>query len=289
MPVRIDRSRRLFAASLGALALGPAVAGQATQNAITFALTPVILDDQAQFLSEFGRFLERQLGRPIVWVQRSTYRDIMDLLLSERVDFAWICGYPYVRYRSRLQLISVPVYQGAPLYRSLLIVPQAEAGVHGYADLRGKVFAYSDPDSNSGWLVAQTQLRELGVDPATYFRRTFFTRGHRKVVQAVAQGIAQAGSVDGYVWDTLAKIEPALTARTRVAWRSDTFAFPPIVGSRHISPADASQLRAVLASMNANLDGQALLKQLNLDGFAFPPGSIFDGIAQGMARARVPA
>ena len=72
-----------------------------------------------------------------------------------------------------------------------------------------------------------SQLFRLGKDAATFFRKSFFTWGHRRVVDAVAVGLAQGGSVDGYVWDTLKIHHPEVTEQTRVAHRSAKYGFPP--------------------------------------------------------------
>ena len=52
-------------------------------------------------------------------------------------------------------------------------------------------------------------------------------------------GVADAGSVDGYVWDTLAVQVPGSTTGVRVAWRSPTYGFPPIVARRSLGEAEA--------------------------------------------------
>jgi len=58
---------------------------------------------------------------------------------------------------------------------------------------------FSDPDSNSGFLVTRAALAERSLRPETFFAKTFFTYGHRDVIRAVGSGLAGSGSVDGYV------------------------------------------------------------------------------------------
>ena len=109
----------------------------------------------------------------------------------------------------------MPLHRGKPLYQSYLIVPSTNTRTRSYKDLKGAVFAYSDPDSNSGYLVPQFQMLEQGVRPVDLFRKSFFTWAHQDTVRAVAVGLAQTGAVDGYIWEVLAQIQPALTAKTR--------------------------------------------------------------------------
>lgn len=268
--------RTLLGALASALAWPPALAW--AQGPLLFGITPVILDEQADFLGRWQHYLEIRLGRPLRFVQRSSYREILNLLLTGKLDCAWLCGYPYVRHRRQLALLAVPQYAGQPLYRSYLIVPAEDRDSRSIADLRGRVFAYSDPDSNSGWLTPQVELKRLGADPGRHFRKTFFTWSHRKVVEAVAVGLAQGGAVDGYIWETLARRHPGLVRDTRVAWRSGLFGFPPLVAGARLVPAEREALRKVLLHMRIDPEGRALLGQLNLDGFEPGAPVLYDGV-----------
>ncbi len=125
-------------------------------------------------------------------------------------------------------------------------------------------------------------LFRLGKDPATFFRKTLYTWGHRRVIDAVSVGLAQGGSVDGYVWDTLTINHPEVTQQTRVAYRSAKYGFPPFVTRSLLPAADFKQLQEVLVGMKGNPAGKDLLAKLNLDGFQVAPESVFAGIGETM-------
>jgi phosphonate transport system substrate-binding protein len=271
-------TRRSLLAAACAMASPLAAPAQALPSPIRIGLTPVFLDNQLAFLNDWRGYLQTRLQRPVQFVQRATYRDVLGLLQQAQLDFAWICGYPYIRNTRSLKLLAVPLYQGKPLYRSYLIVPAGDGSTASLLDLRSKVFAYSDPDSNSGHLYTVHSLLRQQESPASFFARAFFTGAHRKVVDAVAVGLAQGGAVDGYVWDTLALLHPELTRRTRVVERSPEFGFPPFVAAASVAPADYAAMRDVLLHMRADADGQALLRRLNLDGFVPGTEALFDGV-----------
>mgnify|MGYP000925832517 CR=1 FL=1 len=274
----MDSTRRvLLKAALAGLALPGRPAGAGVDpSPLLFGTTPVILDEQAEFLERWRVYLETLLRRPVRFAQRGSYREILVMLDSGKLDCAWLCGYPYVRMKDRLDLVAVPVYGGQPLYRSYLIVPAGDAATRSILDLRGQVFAFSDPDSNSGWLVPQVELKRAGEDASRFFKKTFYTWGHRKVIEAVAAGLARAGAVDGYIWDSLACLHPELTGATRVAWRSPVYGFPPIVARRGAEGMEA--LRHALLHMARTPPGQTLLGRMNLDAFAAGDESLYAGI-----------
>ena len=58
-------------------------------------MTPAFLHDQHALLAEWRIYMEARLKRPVEFVQRDRYRDTMDLLQQQKVEFAWICDYPY--------------------------------------------------------------------------------------------------------------------------------------------------------------------------------------------------
>jgi len=265
----------------------PLLPAHAERGALRIGLTPVFLDDQLSFLTRWRTWLERRLQRPVAFVQRGNYREVLDLVRGGKIDFAWVCGYPYVRYRRDLRLVAVPLWRGRPYYQSYLIVPADDEKTNSLSDLRGKVFAYSDPDSNSGFLYPQYRLTALGENPSTFFSRIFFTWGHRKVVEAVGVGLADGGAVDGYVWETLAEVQPALTDATRVIERSPDLGHPPFVARPDIDAAELRQFRAALLDMPGDAEGAELLHLLRLDGFIAGHPSLFDEIARMAVRVRL--
>ena len=294
---RVARERRrlgtLLLLSFPALAFAqPVKSALRNSGPIRIGTTAVILEDQVSFLDDWRRYLEHHLHGRAVFVQRGSYREITALINNDELDFAWVCGYPYVANRATMRLLAMPLYHNKPFYQSYLIVPRSDAVTRGYADLKGKIFAYSDPNSNSGFLVPQYLMLRAGLDPQTLFHKSFFTYAHRKVVSAVAAGVADGGSVDGYVWETLALVSPDLTAKTRVALKSPEFGFPPLVARVSMSQRDFAAMQDVLVAMSADEQGKALLRRLNLDGFARDDPRVFDGIVEALdyvaARERLP-
>ena len=276
-PSRLPRRTLLLAMLAGAAAL-PGRVAQAAEGEVRIGVTPVFLDDRAAFLVRWRRYLAERLGRAVRFVQRRTYREITALALNGDLEAAWLCGFPYVRNAAHLRLLAVPVYHGRPLYRSYVIVPATDAGTGRIEDLAGRVFAYSDPDSNSGYLVPRVLLKRAGIDPEHFFARTFFTWSHRDVIAAVAERVADAGAVDGYVWDTLTLHRPELTGATRVVQRSELFGFPPIVAGARLAEPLLRELGAVLRNMRDDSAGRLLLAELNLDGFVSGDPALFDGV-----------
>ena len=254
--------------------------GAGSTDSLEFGITAVILQNQGEFLARWEDHLEARLDRDVEFVQRGSYAEISELLSRGELDIAWVCGAPYVRHRSRWRLLAVPVFEGEPRYRSYLIVRASDTRRRSYTDLDGVVFAYSDPDSNSGYLVPQFEMLKRGLQGGTLFRKTFFTWAHQDTVRAVAVGLAQAGAVDGYIWETLARVEPDLIRETRVVAKSEWYGFPPIVARASLAAGDLEAIRQVFVSMGDDDEGRRLLERMNLDGFVPGEDAWYDRIRQ---------
>jgi phosphonate transport system substrate-binding protein len=140
------------------------------------------------------------------------------------------------------------------------------------------VFAYSDPDSNSGYAVPRQMLNDLGRNPDRFFRHTFFTYSHTETIEAVAEQVADGAAVDSYVWEYLNRYQPQFTAKTRVIQRSEKFGFPPLVYRVGIDEGLRARMTDALLGMEKDPEGRSLLADLMLDRFITAPSTLYDNV-----------
>jgi phosphonate transport system substrate-binding protein len=276
------RTAQLLRAFALGLALLTSAGATELPPPVRVGMTPAFLHDQHSMLAEWKIYLEKQLKRPVIFIQRDSYRETMDLIKQGKLDFAWLCDYPYIALGGAVRLLAVASYQQKPLYHSYLIVPSKDSATKSILDLKGKVFAYADPNSNTGYVVPRHALKKAGIDANSFFRKTFFTWSHSKAIRAVATGLAEGAAVDSYVWDSLQKVDPALVAKTRIVWTSEAFGFPPIVAERSVSQADFEAFQSALFKMQDDPAGRALLAKLNLDGFVAGTPNLYKNVTDMM-------
>jgi phosphonate transport system substrate-binding protein len=270
-------SRRKALAVFASAFLPAAPAAAPASESVSFGLNPLFLDSDIELLSMIGGYLRAQLGRPVQLVRRRTYQEITALLLSGQLDAAWVCDDPYVQHEDQLELLATPVYKGEPLYQTYVAVNE-NSSAQTFDDLKGTVHAFSDPDSTSGYLVTRYLLAVRHETPASFFRESFFTYGHRNVVRAVASGLAESGSVDGYVWEVMRKREPDLIDRTRVVYRSERLGFPPIVCPKTAKDTEIARgIARAFLEMRGDPQGRKILGILQLDGFTSATPDLYSG------------
>ena len=269
--------RRDMLAGLAAATILWSTNSAGAADAVSIGLNPLFLDSDIQLLSLVQTYLAERLGRPVQLIKRRTYQEITALLLSGQLDAAWICDDPYVQHEDQFALLAVPLYRREPLYQTYVIV-SAGSKAQSFDDIRGTVHAFSDPDSTSGFLVTRSLLALRHTTPAQFFRTFFFTYGHRNVVRAVATGLAESGSIDGYVWDVMREREPELINKTRVVYTSEKLGFPPIVGLKSAQETTtAKAISAAFLEMPTDPLGRQILSILELDGFTKAEPDLYRG------------
>ena len=256
-------------------------------NTIRFGLTAVVVRENLRFLDQWAHYLSEKMGQPVEFVRRRSYGEVMDMLESGSLDFAWICGFPYVQKRDPefIKLLAVPIYKGKPLYHSFVIVHK-DSPHQSLNDLKGKTFAFSDPESNSGYLYPQYLLAQQGTNKGSFFHQTFFTFNHTETVEAVAEQFANAGAVDSYIWEYLKEFRPELADKTRVIMKSPAFGFPPLVSRLGVDQETVWRMKKVINEMNDDPNGRKFLNGLKLDGFGDYPASLFDNIREMAQKTR---
>ena len=214
-------------------------------------------------------YLSIKLNRPVELVQRRTYAEVNDLLKQGYVDLAFVCTSAYIAGHNDfgMELLVAPRVNGETVYYSVLIVP-ANSTAGSMADLRGKVFAFTDPMSTSGRMYPTLLVRELGSVPNEFFGRTFFTYNHDDAIRSVALGLADGAAVDSLVYDYAVARDPSLANKVRIIQRSQSLGIPPAVVNPALRPQLKAELRSALLGMSADVPrGRAALQALGVDGF----------------------
>ncbi len=221
-------------------------------------------------------YLEERLGRPVEIVQRRDYATVNRLLEQGQVDVGFVCTSSYLVEESKgARVLVVPQVEGSITYRALLLVP-ADSPARDLEDLRGGVFAFTDPLSFTGHAVPLYWLLQKGEDPNTFFQRTFFTYSHDKAIAAVAEGLADGASVDSLVYAFALQRDPGLRHRVRVARVSQPYGIPPVIVGPNVRPQVWSYLQEVFLHMHEDPKGQAALRALGYDRWVLPPEGLYD-------------
>jgi phosphonate transport system substrate-binding protein len=223
------------------------------------------------YYRELIDYIGAKLDRDVVLVQRKTYGEVNDLLIREHIDLAFICTGPFVTGNEKFgfEAIATPVIRGQPVYQSYLIVHR-DSPFQKLEDLKGRNFAFTDPDSNTGAMVPRYWLKQMDVNPESYFRAFIYTYSHDNAIMAVAKKLVDAAAVDGHLWEYYQLRNDFYSGKTRVIKKSEAFGSPPLVVSKTMAPGLKSTLVHIVLTMHEDPEGLRILSGLMIDRFETP-------------------
>ncbi len=272
-PQKIDLTER---ASLSAIQNQQAP--RPLQLCVGSMITP---EDGYIYYHKLIQYLSEELGIAVQARDPGNYAEVNRELEDGRTDIAFICGGPYVEGHDQygLALLAAPVVEGEPAYYSNLIVP-ATSQARSLEDLRGKTFAFSDPQSNSGYLVPASELARLGSAPDSFFSSSYFSGAHDKSIIAVTDGLVDGSAVDSLIWDFMINRTPELKTKAKVIQRFGPYGIPPVVARKGLDPELQSRIQEILIAMHKIPRGKKILEGMNIERFTIVEDSHYDSIRE---------
>lgn len=226
--------------------------------------------------AEFREYLEEKLDIHVHLKQRRTYEEINTLLYDASVQMAFTCtgGYLAGRKAFGLEVLAVPVVNGKTAYQSYIITGK-DNPASTLKELKGQVFAFTDPLSLSGRIYPVATLNSQGYITKDFFKKTFYTESHDKSIEAVATGLADGAAVDSLIFDSLYELPNSFARQVRIIHKSKEFGMPPVVVTPGLDKENKRTLLKVLLGMANDPHGQIVLQHLEMDGFAIPTPELY--------------
>ncbi len=217
-----------------------------------------------ELLNLIGELMNQQ----VIFVQKKTYAEVNDMLKRRELDLAFVCSGPYVSGKKDfgMEILAVPICHGEKVYYSYFITSRT-SGITSFQDFRGKIFAFTDPLSNTGYMVPTYYLAKQNETPEYFFRKFFFTHSHDNSIQAVADGLADGAAVDSLIFDFIRTTTPELTENTIIIKKSPPYGIPPVVVHPSMAPEKKEKLRKIFLSLHENPQGKKILTNLKIDRF----------------------
>ncbi len=216
-------------------------------------------------------YIAGNLGQQIQLVQRKTYAEINKLIGQGQIDIAFVCSGPYALAGKKFafEALAIPQVRGSHLYQSYLIVNR-DSPFQKLEDLKGKSFAFTDPESNTGKLVPTYWLKKKKATPEAFFEKTIYTHSHDNSIMAVALSLVDGAAVHSQIWEYYNRKNSQYTSKTRIIKKSEPFGNPPVVASSHLPPKIKERIRQLLYNMHRNPQGKRILDELMIDRFIAP-------------------
>jgi phosphonate transport system substrate-binding protein len=145
----------------------------------------------------FRAKIEAELGVPVKLFTPADYDGVIQGLLGGTLDYAWLGASAYAKvYLTDPEAVEVKLTKqnvdGSTGYYAIGFT-RKDTGITSMEDAKGKVFAFADPNSTSGYLVPGAELAAKYGDLKTYFGEVKMSGGHEQTIVGVANGDFDAG------------------------------------------------------------------------------------------------
>lgn len=187
----------------------------------------------------YADYLSRELGVPVKMIRGTDYAAVIEAMRAGHVQIASVGPAAYALARKIMGEDIAPVAvtldnEGNLGYHSVIAV-RADSPYQSLEDIKGKSFAFADPNSTSGYAVPSYYLAtELGTTADEYFSEVAFSGGHEQSVMALVNGTFEAVATH---WrnETAGNIQnmekkgliPA--GSTRIVWTSPVIPNTPVM------------------------------------------------------------
>ncbi len=145
----------------------------------------------------YRKKIEDALGVPVKVFTPADYDGVIQGLLGGTLDMAWLGASAYAKtYLTDPEAVEVKLTKenlnGSTGYYSIGFT-RKDTGIASMDAAKGKVFAFAEPNSTSGYLVPAAELTAKYGDLAKYFKEVKMSGGHEQTIVGVANGDFDAG------------------------------------------------------------------------------------------------
>ena len=245
--------KRSFLLLLALLLSFPGNTGE--PETILFGIHPYLRPSELlERFSPLADHLAKTIGHPVRIKIAKDYQSHNRSIIENCLHIAYLGPVSYVQIvdahghrpiLARLEVNGEPTFRGA-------IISRRDSGLNTLADLRGKRFAFGDPNSTMGHLVPRHLLLLAGIDTAQLGGFAHLDN-HMNVALGVLAGLFDAGAVKEGVFHKYEK-----RGLRVLAW-TPAIAEHVFLAGNGLSPRLIERLRSVLRQLPATPSGLALL------------------------------
>ena len=238
----------------------------------TILLGAVAYDPRVVTIWEGIREHFRNEGAPMDFVLFSNYERQVELLLKGHIDIAWNTPLAHVRVQQQTQNASLSLgMRDSDRDFHARIIARADSGIKGLEDLEGKTLAVGSCDSTQARILPLHFLRQQGIDLQKLKLLKFDTdvgkhgdtgTSELDVLQALADGRADAGAIGDLVWINEQAAGRVDTGLIRSLWTTPSFDHCMFDALPTLDPGKAGRFKRALFGMKWEIPEHRRLLEL---------------------------
>jgi phosphonate transport system substrate-binding protein len=224
--------------------------------------------------------LQEQLQVEVDTRVPDSYIRLIAALKTKQVDFVYFGPQSYIQAHRLADAEAIAMeldQEGNPGYRAV-IVSLKERNIQTLAEAQGKIMAFTDPDSTSGYLVPLIYfIRDRKQTPVSFASRIVFAGSHAAVIKGVAEGKYDIGATNDMDLVRSCTSLGLDTSRFNVLWKSQLIPGSPFAARKDLPESLKKAFLQALLSMN---NDQEALDKMQIGGFEKADDKDFDLIRE---------
>ena len=237
-------------------------------NEATLRISMIPTTDPSKALRDNQPLLaywQKQTGEKPELTIPTSYAAVVEALVNNKVDIAYLGGFTYVQASARAGVRPLVQRTIDQQFHSVFIT-QTDSKVHSLADLH-RHFVFGDVNSTSGHLMPLYYMEQEKVDPEV-IKNASFSGAHDATALAVANGKAEAGAMDEQVYKKMTANGQLKPGAVRVFYTTPPFFDYVWVANKTLDPKVANAFADSMKTLNAgNPEQKALLDLLNAKSY----------------------
>ena len=227
-------------------------------------------------LKPLSNHLEKSLGTKIDFRVCKNILEMIEGFRDNQIELGYMGPFAYIEVNrlSGAEVIALELSpEGKPGYYAI-IISSKRSGIKNLEQARGKVFAFPDADSTSGFLVPNVYFLKERKEPISNFAsRTALAGSHLEVVKGVGNGSYDVGATNDIDFIRAIKILGTSQAQFNILWRSKLIPGSPIVVKKGLPE---SLKQAILNALLEFNQDKVALEKMGTGGFARGKDSDFN-------------
>lgn len=218
------------------------------------------------------------LGVEVAIVSASDYAGVITAMAHKHLDFAYYGPKSYVEAaeKANAQAVALELNKsGNPGYYGIIIA-KADSPIQTLGQIEGKVFAFTDPNSTSGYLVPNILFaRDLKVKPKEYFKEVKFSGSHGASILSVKNGAVEVAATNDIDLNRMIQKGQAAQGDFKILWKSDLIPGAPMAARKDLPESLKAAFAGALLSFNGDAAGK---EHLQNGGYAFANDKTYDSV-----------
>jgi len=220
------------------------------------------------------KYLSEELGVPYELKISKSYDTLLEQFNNKEIDLAYFGGYTFLQAYHNSRAVPL-VMRDIDIYFTSYFIAKANTAESNIKDFSGKTFSFGSRLSTSGHLMPRYYLKNMNINPETYFSNIRYSGSHDTTAYWVKDGITDIGVTNSAILDKMFQDGRLKKHEIKIIW--ETPPYPDYVWALQSGYSTTVQTKireAFLSLSPSNKAHAAILAHVDAGGFL--PASIDD-------------